>query len=284
LYLYCDEGNPGKVYNDIEIGSAMSLFRVRNSGENVTIDNISFKYTGTFAITGVGGCRDIKITNCAIGWIGGSLFLDKSNRYGNGIQFSAGCENLTVENCWIYQIYDAGVTFQITLPDGFAKEQTYKNIKIENNLIEYCSWAFEWWPSDDKCVIEDILVKDNIMRFTGYGWALDTRTPSHIRGPWSAKNFTAKNFVITENIFDCANGPIYAWVLYNNEQMGELMTGNAYYQKKPTSKIERYGTTPDIVFEFDISGNGAYRARNQQELEEMIDKIDSQATVIKWLD
>ena len=67
LYVYCDKGNPGKVYDDIEIGSAKVLFRLRNGAENVTIDNLSFKYTGTFGIHGSMGCKNINIKNCVVG-------------------------------------------------------------------------------------------------------------------------------------------------------------------------------------------------------------------------
>lgn len=278
LYVYCDKGNPGSVFNDIEIGSAKVLFRLRNGAENVTIDNISFRYTGTFGIHGSMGCKNITIKNCAIGWVGGSLFNDGSNRYGNGIEFTAGCENLTVENCWIYQVYDAGFTFQITKPDTTLQERTYKNIKVKNNLIEYCSWAFEWWPSDSECVIEDISVEDNIMRFSGYGWAWDSRIPSHIRGSWSAKDYTIKNFIITKNIFDCSNGPVYAWTLYNPEQFANSLLGNTYYQKNPA-------TTNKNVFKFDHESENTkfYVAGNQQELEAVVKGVDSKATAIKWL-
>lgn len=278
LYVYCDKGNPGSVYKDIEIGSSKVLFRLRNGAQNVTIDNISFKYTGTFGIHGSMGCKNIKITNCVIGWIGGSLFSDGSNRYGNGIEFTAGCENLTVENCWIYQIYDAGFTFQITMPEGSIEERTYKNIKVKNNLIEYCSWAFEWWPSDSACVIEDIKVEGNIMRFSGYGWAEDSRIPSHVRGSWSAKDFKIKNFVISKNIFDCSNGPVYAWTLYGDDQFANSLVGNMYYQKLPT-------TTDKNVFKFDYEQQDSklYVAKNQKEFDKVVKGIDSKATVVSWL-
>lgn len=278
LYVYCDKGNPGSVYEDIEIGSQKILFRLRNGAQNVTIDNISFKYTGTFGIRGSNGCRNINITNCVIGWVGGSLFSDGSNRYGNGIEFTAGCENLTVENCWIYQVYDAGFTFQITIPDSSIEERTYKNIKVKNNLIEYCSWAFEWWSSEGDCVIEDIAVEGNIMRFSGYGWAADTRVPSHIRGSWSAKDFEIKNFVISKNIFDCSNGPVYAWTLFKPEQFANSLLGNMYYQKMPTA-------TDKSVFNFDFEkeNNPLYVANSQQELDTVVKGIDTKATLVKWL-
>ena len=278
LYVYCDKGNPGNAYKDIEIGSRKILFRLRDGAENVTIDNIAFKYTGTFGIRGASGCRGINITNCIIGWIGGSMMESANNRFGNGIEFAAGCQDITVENCWIYQIYDAGFTFQITLPEGEEKEQTFKNINLKNNLIEYCSWAFEWWPTDSVCKIENISVTGNIMRFSGYGFAWDTRGPSHIRGAWSAKDFTARNFVISDNIFDCANGPVYAWALYSSEQFGSPLSGNSYYQRMPNSSYKS-------VFIFDLleADTGAWAAKNQKQFDSVIAEFDRKAAVVKWL-
>ena len=278
LYVYCDKGNPGKVYDDIEIGSRKILFRLRNGAQNVTIDNISFRYTGNFGIHGSMGCKNINITNCIVGWVGGSLFADGSNRYGNGIEFTGGCENLTVENCWIYQVYDAGFTFQITIPDSTIEERTYRNIKVKNNLLEYCSWAFEWWPSEGDCVIENIVVEGNIMRFSGYGWAWDTRIPSHVRGSWSAKDFDIKNFMISKNIFDCSNGPVYAWTLYEEGQFANSFLGNQYYQRKPESAKMNV-----FEFEFEENTSGKYKATNQAEFEKVVKAVDSKATLIKWL-
>jgi hypothetical protein len=279
LYVYCDKGNPGSVYKDIEIGSRMIMFRLRDGAENVTIDNLSFKYTGTFGIRGSMGCRNINITNCVIGWVGGSLFQDGSNRYGNGIEFTSGCENLNVENCWIYQVYDAGFTFQITTADTTIEERTYKNISLKDTLIEYCSWAFEWWPSDvPNSIFENISITGNIMRFSGYGWAGDTRTPSHIRGPWSAKECIISNFMITKNIFDCSNGPVYAWTLFSPEQFENTFEGNEYYQKAPTS-------TRNVVFEIDYLGQGVgtYAVNSQKEFDNIVNKIDKKPTLVKWL-
>lgn len=278
LYLYCDKGNPGKAFNDIEIGCRMVLFRLRDGAKDVTINNIAFKYTGTFGIHGSYGCTNINITDCIVGWVGGSLFANSSNRYGNGIEFLAGCQNVNVDNCWIYQVYDAGFTFQTNPADGKENHRLYKNITLKNSLIEYCSWAFEWWPSDSNCKVEDISITGNILRFSGYGWAGDTRSPSHIRGPWSAKTFIPKNFAISNNIFDCSNGPVYAWALDNAEQYGDQLLGNTYYQKSPTS-------SRNITFEIihNRDGSGALYAHNQSELEAIVKSIDPKAKLIKWL-
>ena len=117
------------------------------------------------------------------------------------------------------------------------------------------------------------------MRFSGYGWAWDTRIPSHVRGSWSAKDFEIKNFMISKNIFDCSNGPIYAWALYEEGQFANSFLANKYYQRKPESEKLN-------VFEFEFTENtsGKYEAKNQAQLNKVIKNVDSKATLIKWLD
>lgn len=279
LYLYCDKGNPGAAYEDIEIGSRTILFRLRDGAHDVTIDNICLKYTGTFGIRGSTGCRNITITNCEIGWVGGSLFEDGSNRYGNGIELTGGCQDILIENCWIYQVYDAGFTFQITMgADEDPAYSTFKNITFRNNLVEYCSWAFEWWPSSDSCTIENIAVTDNLLRFSGYGWARDTRSPAHIRGPWSVTSFQPVNFRVTGNTFDCSNGPIYGWRWATETQPGHVVEGNRYYQMQPP--LSQGGC---VVFDLGKDGGAPSYASSQEELEAAVRAVDPNPKEIKWL-
>ena len=55
-------------------------------------------------------------------------------RYGNGVECYGGCANFVVDNCWIYQIYDAGVTFQYgtEMPDISI---TMETVHFTNNLL-----------------------------------------------------------------------------------------------------------------------------------------------------
>ncbi len=278
LYLYCDCGNPGKVYRDIEIGCRMILFRLQNGGHDVAIDNLCFKYTGTFAIRGTNGCHDITITNCEIGWIGGSLFEDGSNRFGNGIEFLIGAQDILVENCWIYQVYDAGFTFQHSTSGD--RTNLFRDICVRNNLIEYCSWAIEWYPTDDSATIERITFADNILRLSGYGIAGDTRDPSLIHGPWLRSGFTVSDFVVKNNIFDTANGSVYYWIFSNNAQPGHQLIGNTYYQQK----------TPDGKFPIWEYGKGDLNdpamisyADSQASMETVVAKLDSAAKKVTWI-
>lgn len=236
LYFYSDCGNPGVVFSEMEIGIKTRIFHMSAESHDITVDNISFSYTGLFGVRSDGNAKNITITNCAFSWIGGSLFNNKSNRFGNGIEFAAGCEDITVKNCSFDQIFDSGVTFQIG-------DAPYRNFTVEDCLFEYNGMSgFEWWTKGDQgekdgipidvTVIENISIKNNLIRLTGYGWSKATRSPAHIRNGWRDKFYpNMKNFVIKDNVFDCVDGQIIASV-WKKAPEGYRVCNNTYYQGK----------------------------------------------------
>lgn len=284
LYFYCDRGNPGEVFGEMEIGTKKELFHLLNNrAKDVKIDNISFSYSGTFAIRGMGNASGITVTNCSFSWIGGSLYNNKSNRYGNAIEFSSGCENITVKSCSFKQIFDSGVTFQIG-------NDAYRNFTVEGCLFEYNGMsAFEWFTQGDSgkqdgipidiTVIEDITFKNNIARFTGYGWSKATRSPAHIRNAWSTKWYpNMKDFVISNNIFDCANGQIIAspWI---SPPDGYTVRGNTYYQRN----VKATGADGMYLPFTPINGANEY-VTNYEEFVWAVSVNDESPGKIEWLE
>lgn len=236
LYFYCDRGNPAEVFGDIEIGVKTRLFHMPVESKDITIDNIDFRYAGIFGVRSDGKVKNITVTNCSFSWIGGSLFNNKSNRFGNGIEFADGCENITVKNCYFEQIFDSGVTFQIG-------SSPVCNFTVEDCLFEYNGMSgFEWWTKGDSgekdgipidiTRIENITIKNNLIRLTGYGWSKATRSPAHIRNGWRDKWYpNMKNFTVSNNLFDCVYGQIISsgWKVVPD---GYNVFDNTYYQGK----------------------------------------------------
>ena len=72
LYLRCDKGNPGEVFQEIE-GLARRHSIVCGSEKDVTVDNICFKYIGMHGIAAGGFVPNLTVTNCEFGWIGGCI-------------------------------------------------------------------------------------------------------------------------------------------------------------------------------------------------------------------
>ena len=243
LYLRCEKGNPAEVFESIEAVVKVALFKV-GSNRNVTIDNLCLKYA-CFGVSAGGYVKSLHVSNCEIGWIGGNIqhyFGTDPNypqgkrgtvtRFGNGIEIYGGCEDYLVSNCYIYQVYDAGATHQIT-----TRGETFRldNIRYLDNLIEYCVYAIEYFlektEGDTKSKITNCEMANNILRFSGYGWGQqrhNTHTPAHIKG-WSYEN-TAENFTIHNNIFDRAAYRMLHLVSKEKESCPK-MQNNTYIQK-----------------------------------------------------
>ncbi len=214
LYLRCDKGNPGEVFDSIEAIARRFTFRV-GENENVTIDNICMKYY-CFGVVAGGYSKGLTVKNCEIGWIGGNIqhYLGTDpnypqggrgtvTRYGNGVEIYGGCDNYTVTDCYIYEVYDAAVTHQVTT----NKNVTMTNIRYTNNLIERCVYGIEYFldqiDGERESYMDNIEMSGNIIRLSGYGWGQQRHnqdTPAHIKG-WSYTN-TAENYSIFNNIFD----------------------------------------------------------------------------------
>ena len=216
LFLRCDRGNPAECFTSIEALTKRPMFLVGDCS-NVTIDNLCMKYIGHHAVCAGGHVVGLQVTNCEIGWIGGTIqhYLGTDpnypqgsrgsvTRFGNAIEIYGGCENYRVENCYIYQVYDAGITHQITT---FGKIFNMNDIKYIGNVVEDCVYAIEYFlemnEGDTESIMKNILMSKNILRRSGYGWGQQRHnvdTPALIKG-WSYEN-RAENFTIEENVFD----------------------------------------------------------------------------------
>ena len=55
-YLYCSKGNPGEVYDSIELGESYTLISpTPECRENITVDNLHLRYGGFHGVAGLGG-------------------------------------------------------------------------------------------------------------------------------------------------------------------------------------------------------------------------------------
>lgn len=218
IYLRCDAGNPGEVFKSVESVSRTHMFRVGDAA-NVTIDNLCIKYVGMHGVSAGGHSVGLHVTNCEMGWIGGSIqhyYGTDPNypeggrgtvtRFGNAIEVYGGCEDYVAANNYIYEVYDAGITHQITT----NTKVTMNGIRYSGNVIEKCVYGIEYFldqiDGERESYMDDVVMSDNFIRLSGYGWGQqrhNVHTPALIKG-WSYVN-TARNYCICNNIFDrCA--------------------------------------------------------------------------------
>ena len=216
FYMY-SEGKPSDNYHDIEIMPNITLFRLVES-KDVTIDNFCIKYTAGFAIHAPDTQGNINITNCEIGYIGG-LWMGNSVRYGNAIEFWAGCKNSKIENCWFYQTYDTALTWQGDSGKFGQVGIEYIDITYRENLFEYNNADIEFFGGLN-IPVENFRMENNIMRFTSMGWGTRTNDGGirGIEGCIRAVTGGRENQIcdlrsayFTNNLMDCPARQIINW-------------------------------------------------------------------------
>ena len=236
LYLCSTEGNPSERFESIEL---LTRGNIINATDNVHIDNLCIMYGGSHGI-GSGTTKSLRVTNCEIGWIGGSMLLPappeggRDARYGNGIEIYGGCDEFVVDNCYIYQCYDAGITNQ-NQDDVSDSSRTMRNVSFTNNLVERCEMSIEYYlgaqMKPTESIIENFLIEGNILRLAGYGWGDQHPEPAwaaHIKSWWLHQN-EAYNFTIRRNIFDRSDANVINVVAADAERLPQ-MEENTYVQ------------------------------------------------------
>lgn len=242
LYVRCDEGNPGEVYDSVELVYRGNLIR---GASNTVFDNLCLKYSGSHGI-GMGNVNNVTVRNCEVGYIGGSAQYYQNGymvRFGNGIEVYGSCDNFKIDNCYVYQCYDAGITHQYSA--GGVDNVSHNNVTFSNNVIEKCIYNIEYFmgAADGNSVsrkMSNILYENNILAYSGTGWGADPTRSASIKG-WDHRN-EAENFVIKDNIFLLDNKNACDLGTYRPEWMPEFV-GNSYVQKygKTLTKVGAYG-------------------------------------------
>lgn len=229
LYLYCSGGNPADLYDSIEFAEGIDIIETKWSN-NITIDNITFRYSGNFAVSAQ-SCDGLTVQNCEFYWIGGSIQY-ASVRFGNGVQIWGQAKNFTVDNCYFNQIYDAAVTFQFS---GESNDEVHcDNIKFTNNVMEYCNYSVEYFLDYGKNNANDFgnfTISGNHMWYAGYGLCSqrpDKGGDAHIKS-WSSANQNRGSFYISNNLIAMAR--TYLAETYSmNENQGAQYDSNTYIQ------------------------------------------------------
>ena len=264
LHMYSKK-NPAKLFSSIEIATDGTLISVPAGAKNVTIDNLTIKYSGGHGLQTAGSVKNVHIKNCEFGYIGGCIlsgYGDGTTPYGNAVEFWNGCEGSSVKNCWIYQVFDSGITHQ-----GDGKYRV-KNLTLSGNLIEYCGFgSIEYWHNVKTLnSMENVLYENNVLRFAGYGiGGKRSGLGCHIHSNTNNNDNYAKNFVIRNNIFDIAFDKLLA--IYSRADTFPEFTGNTYSQANG-KKLATY-TSAEYIFDeklteipFDLSGKIFHYSEN----------------------
>ncbi|MBO4693643.1 MAG: hypothetical protein J5659_04565 [Clostridia bacterium] len=280
--------NPGSRFSQIEIGLARPVVNAKSGTSssfryNTRMANIAVKYGGGHGIK-ANGASNIRVEECEVAYIGGikQVINGNANRMGNGIEFGMGAANIHVQDCYVHDCFDAGVTYQSY---GSESAVTFDNVYFEGNVIERCNMNIEIFMRNAIDTMQNIYIRNNILRNAGYGWgSLNRANDSVLRGAnlKVSKNTyysNTSNLNITNNIFDCTK---YTHVLWTWDSDGPLhhvgvnASGNTFIQKAGAEdyRIMAYGP---------IGGSYQY-AGGRQALIEAVEKFDTSPADVFWLD
>ncbi|MBE6605546.1 MAG: hypothetical protein E7635_00715 [Ruminococcaceae bacterium] len=173
LWLYCKDGNPGEVFDTIDLvdrGTTMWLEADPETkwAHDIVVDNIDF-YGACFGVA-CGNVKNTVVQNCTFRWIGGpvqGVWMfggDTWVRYGNAIECFGRCDGFIMRYNYATHVYDCCWTAQHTGKVSFNDVQIYKNV------ADFSNTGPEVWIGDGGH-ITNLQIHDNYNRFMGYGWS-----------------------------------------------------------------------------------------------------------------
>ena len=104
--------------------------------------------------------------------------------------------------------------------------------------MEYNNWAIEVFDHKPYAVIDGVVIEDNIMRLSGYGWGSQRPNLDHTAHicNWFYIYNNGINLIIRNNIFDCSwkNTVFWSWS-DGRIYPGLTISNNTFYQKATES-------------------------------------------------
>ncbi len=162
LLLY-STGDPAKVYSHIEAASYADRHCADIKNGN-TFDGLCFMNSGVHALAG--SADNVTVQNCTFRNIGGCVWSAELRiRFGNAVEFWRRGNNILIELCLFFDIYDSCVTHQ---GPGERTEPTENFICRYNIFRTYGMAAFEY---RDKMPIASSF-HNNICSHAGEGFAM----------------------------------------------------------------------------------------------------------------
>ena len=218
-------GNPASRWRSIEL--AEKIHGVDEGAmHDVIYESLAIRYAAAHGFGG-GGVKRISIYGCDISWIGGGyLYTDKLGngvRYGNGIEFFAGAEDIRVMNCRVSQCWDAGLTNQSN-----AAGSIERNILWSGNEVSDCEYSYEFWQQGaNGATAEDVRIVGNVFKNAGRGWGHAQRwNPNATHLMFYDTTVPTPGFIVRDNRFERAVNYLSRFF---NEWRGEAdFSGNVW--------------------------------------------------------
>lgn len=199
VFVRSSGGNPAGRWSSIEIAQKLNAVdepRVHD----VVYENLRVRYGAAHGFGG-GGTARITIRDCDVEWIGGGyLYRDDAGngvRYGNGIEFWGGAEDILVERCRVCQCWDAGITNQTNEPGSVQRNISWRDCEVSR-----CEYSYEFWHQGAGGRTENVVLAGNRFRDAGGGWGHAQRwNPNAAHLMLYDTVMPTPGFVVRDNVF-----------------------------------------------------------------------------------
>lgn len=220
--------NPATRHQSIELALRRHIIDEGGRGY-VTYENLDLRYGAAHGIGG-GSTHHITARGCDISFVGGGHQLTRPDgkpvRFGNGIEFWSRARDCLVEDCRIWEIYDAALTNQ---GDGTNVQE---NITYRRNVIWNSEYSFEFWNRGPASRTRNIVFEQNTCVDAGLGWGHGQRPDPNGRHLMFYDNSAVTtNVVVRGNIFCHATDSLLR--LHGRDWTAALaMDGNCWFQPR----------------------------------------------------
>jgi len=180
LYLRCDEGNPGEVFNSIEFsvtpsGAGSPLVGLAGG---VVFDNIHVTLGSDCGfMSGGDGEEPRTVQNCEVSFCGGGILCYNADGQSEAAGDGFNTQNLphTITHCYVHDNGDNGITIEWGDSKG---DLTIHDLIITGNLFQrnFSDIQMKWFDEvekDYKIVFKNFTITDNYMLDCSGGWSGD---------------------------------------------------------------------------------------------------------------
>lgn len=175
LYLRCDEGNPGELFESVEfvwagdfLGNLICCY-----ADDTVLDNLNVRYFGTYAVSADDSYmhtdfteRGTVIQNCEFAYGGGQMNYSGPvpDSYGGGDCVYGFVCDTTVQNCYFHDMSAVAVGYETHDREG--RLTGYHHIR--NNLLERCLTGIRINPfSAEGQYLDSVRIEGNMTLWSG---------------------------------------------------------------------------------------------------------------------
>ena len=235
LWVYCDRGNPGEIYDEIIISRSGDLISYYGESLMTTmptrLDNVAVKYTGGGGFF-MFDAENVYVTNCVFEWIGGQ-YQDGTTRFGNAVQNWGSCDGVVITDCYFKDVYDAAVTTQ-------GRNGVMRNFYSNGCVLNRCDLSYEFFNdgNDGASELVNLYLTDNYVIDNGIGFC-DVRTDRRSGFLWTSYGLyptLVENFHYERNVNILSTE--FAVIAHNvafGQTSGLILKDNTYYMDPDAS-------------------------------------------------